>query len=578
MGTKFRGKDCKCPFHEDGHASAFIKQSGTTGHWYFCCKGCDVRHDVFSVRAHLNKTTVADELRKVGNNEFLRSADPPPRVFNTVEQIEEHIKSWATCERIEGVYKYTTPATGIPQLVVIRWWDSQEKRKKFTQCSKTPGGYWMKGIIGDNPIYNRRRIETAQTVVVVEGEKKVHALHELGIVATTSPGGALNGGKADWSPLAGKTCILWPDNDDPTEDHPEGKGAAHMREVQRILCTLNPPAKMMWLNTAELDLPAKGDCVDLIERLRATYSVKETAALVEETLSNAEPIGIMGEFLKEMDAIMGGKRRAIPLPWSTTTEFSRALMPGKVTCVCGDGGAGKSLFLSQCIVDWTQAGMAKVCVYHLEDDRNYHMLRSLAQLAGEARMTDPDWVEQNPEAAKRYVGEYSKTLEEVGARIFEAPDDQVSLEMLSVWVEARAKEGYEVIGIDPITAAESSARPWVEDLKFITRCKVICRRYGCRVIFITHPRTGAKSGKANHNDMAGGAAYPRFSHTVFWLERNDAEDEFSVFDGNLTSFMRPNRTLLIAKARNGPGAGRRMAFTFDPNNLRYYELGSVQKS
>ncbi len=568
-GAKFKGKTCKCIFHADGNASAGIFEKN--GHWFFKCHGCGVAHDIFSLRAALNKSTVGDELQKVGGNAvWVKGNEKPTEVFKTIEQIA------ARFSNVEAVYKYTHPQSGIVELATIRWRDERHK-KHFIQVTPTPGGYWMKGVELDNPIYNRTRVAAAECVVVVEGEKCVHALTDLGIVATTSPGGALKGGQADWSPLAGKNCILWPDADEPEGDWIKGKGDEHMRQVQKILLSLNPPARVFWVDPTALELTDGQDVADLIERYKGQFSPAETTALVEEILADAEPVGIMGEFIKEVDAIIAGERRVIELPWRFTSKSSRALMPGKVTCICGDGGSGKSLWVGQCLVVWQQLLNVKACIYHLEDDRNYHMLRTLAQLAWESQVTDAEWVERNGQAMRDLVAANQSDLEVIGSRIFEAPDEQTSLDMLAKWVESRAKEGYQVIIIDPVTAAEAAARPWIEDLKFITRCKVVCRRYGCRVIFVTHPRTGAKAGKSNHNDMAGGAAYPRFAHTVFWLERNDAENEVAVYDGQMTQYLKPNRILNIAKARNGPGAGRRVAFNFNAKTLCYEELGMIER-
>lgn len=54
-----------------------------------------------------------------------------------------------------------------------------------------------------------------KVIWIVEGEQKVDALNKLGLVATTSSGGAASAGAADWEPLRGRTVIIWRDNDDP---------------------------------------------------------------------------------------------------------------------------------------------------------------------------------------------------------------------------------------------------------------------------------------------------------------------------------------------------------------------------
>ena len=62
---------------------------------------------------------------------------------------------------------------------------------------------------GRKPLHNLDKIAAAEgvTVFIVEGEKAADALTKRGAVATTS-GGADSAGRADWSPLAGRTVIL----------------------------------------------------------------------------------------------------------------------------------------------------------------------------------------------------------------------------------------------------------------------------------------------------------------------------------------------------------------------------------
>ncbi|MGL5632653.1 MAG: hypothetical protein ACRDD3_09845, partial [Azovibrio sp.] len=66
------------------------------------------------------------------------------------------------------------------------------------------------------PLYHQPGLVEAEQVVLVEGEKCAQALIDVGVVATT----AMNGAnapveKTDWSPLAGKTVLIWPDKDTP---------------------------------------------------------------------------------------------------------------------------------------------------------------------------------------------------------------------------------------------------------------------------------------------------------------------------------------------------------------------------
>lgn len=568
-GARFRGNTCRCIFHDDKSPSAgvYVDNILSQGVWRFKCQACGAGGDIFDIRARLNKTTAEDELQR----EAMRNAPPPPiapapapETFPTLDAIV------AKFANTEAVYRYTDPNTGTVDMAVIRWRDGSGK-KRFTQASPAPGGEWWMKAPAIRPIYNRKRVNASQFVVVVEGEKCVHALHSVGIVATTSPQGAKSANLADWSPLAGKHVTLWQDNDD--------AGTEFITTVQRKLQELNPPPIMAKVVHEALELPDHGDVADFIERYKG-WQPDEIRAAVQDVLDDARPIGVFGDYSHEMEAIIAGKRKALPFPWKLLTRAGRALMPGTVTCFFGQGGATKTLFLSEAIVEWTQAGI-RACVFHLEDDRNYHVRRAHAQLASNSHLCDNDWVEANAPEVRDSNTHYRDMLEEIGRCIWDAPDEDVSHEMLVGWVEERAKAGFDIIVIDPVTAVQSKGKPWVEDQQFVFRVKSIARRYGTRVILVTHPRkSGQKPAPMGMDDMAGGAAYQRFSHTVLLIEKNDKEEEMSVrtHPNAPPERLIPNRIMRIAKARNGPGAGKRIAYEFDGDTLRFRELGLVEKS
>lgn len=85
-------------------------------------------------------------------------------------------------------------------------------------CFKTIEGRqkWVAGAPDLRPLYRLPDIALSQTVVLCEGEGCADALVALGIPATSAMQGANAPiDKTDWSPLAGKTVIVWPDNDAP---------------------------------------------------------------------------------------------------------------------------------------------------------------------------------------------------------------------------------------------------------------------------------------------------------------------------------------------------------------------------
>lgn len=77
-----------------------------------------------------------------------------------------------------------------------------------------------KALPKPRPLYNLPSLAAAPSdapVLLVEGEKTADAAQVLfpHCAALTWSGGANAVGKADWSPLAGRTVTIWPDNDEP---------------------------------------------------------------------------------------------------------------------------------------------------------------------------------------------------------------------------------------------------------------------------------------------------------------------------------------------------------------------------
>ena len=107
------------------------------------------------------------------------------------------------------------------------------------------------------PLYALHRIASNSDVVVwiVEGEQKADALNKLGLIATTS-GGAMSATIADWEPLRGHACVIWPDNDDP--------GKRYAGEVARVLHGMG--CKLACVDVEKLGL---GSGEDVIEWLAA---------------------------------------------------------------------------------------------------------------------------------------------------------------------------------------------------------------------------------------------------------------------------------------------------------------------
>ena len=92
------------------------------------------------------------------------------------------------------------------------------------------------------PLYNQPGIAGAAQVVLVEGEKCAQALIDAGISATTAMHGAnAPVEKTDWSPLAGKAVLIWPDRDKPGWEYATLAAQAILSAGAKTCHILYPP-------------------------------------------------------------------------------------------------------------------------------------------------------------------------------------------------------------------------------------------------------------------------------------------------------------------------------------------------
>ena len=138
------------------------------------------------------------------------------------------------------------------------------------------GGKWIKPFYYDGNCYRLGEPPTTKdpnykkplyhlplldnTVYIVEGEKCVHSLIDIGLTATTT-GGATSINQCDLTPLQGKRCIVWRDNDKSGQDW--------QANLLQALTALDIAHDVIDVDKVQLPtgepMPAKGDCYDLVQ-------------------------------------------------------------------------------------------------------------------------------------------------------------------------------------------------------------------------------------------------------------------------------------------------------------------------
>lgn len=215
----------RCPVHDDRRASLSVSEGRNGGVLLYCHARCETD----AIVAALGLT--------------MRDLMPSDRPALRVERSD-----------IKEVYDYVDEAGALLFQVCRKW-----TKDGFPQRQPDPArpGDWIWNTKGVRKVvYHLPQLlvglEAKRMIFVVEGEKDVHTLEAMGLVATTNPGGALKW-RAEFAPLfAGARVTILPDNDE--------KGRAHADQVARSLGPVVAELKVVPLP----DLGEKGDVSDWV--------------------------------------------------------------------------------------------------------------------------------------------------------------------------------------------------------------------------------------------------------------------------------------------------------------------------
>ena len=235
-------------------------------------------------------------------------------------------------EIAKTTYEYRDPATGNCRYRKTRR-EYPGGTKKFFFDQKGRGGSPAL-LYGGERLANLRE---GQTVWIVEGEKKVERLRELGAVAVSGDAGA----QSRWLPehaklLSGLSVILWPDSDEPGETYIAHAAAAiratdHGADI-RVVRPFGPP------NSAK-GKSAKGkDVCDWQGDAQTLAELAASAQPYEQIQEQAR--ALFSHIINPVDW------EGVPVPerkWTVHAYIPHAT----VTLLTGDGGQGKSLLALQ---------------------------------------------------------------------------------------------------------------------------------------------------------------------------------------------------------------------------------------
>lgn len=162
--------------------------------------------------------------------------------------------------------------------------------------------------------------DPAELVLIVEGEWCVDHLHKLGLVATTS-GSCTSASGADWAPLRGRHCLLWPDHDKAGADYADAVAA----KLLALGCAVEV------VDVEALALPDKGDAVN--------WLVLHPDAVAADVLALPR---LAAPMLTESSApsVFANAPEPLPSPLPSVPAFSAAWLPASVRDWCVDTADG----------------------------------------------------------------------------------------------------------------------------------------------------------------------------------------------------------------------------------------------
>ena len=228
-----------CPFHKDTSPSFTVNDDKG----FFKCFACQAYGDVFDYLRIAHSMSIFDA------KDYLSGTSTPSKMTAVTQQaIIPQKDVWVQLPIAESKPESLNhPRYGKPVMFwvyrtlegkvigyVCRW--NLRKGKQvlpFCQCTNTETGeiaWRWKSFAKPRPLYGMERLTKIHApVIITEGEKSAEAARVLYpfVISITWPGGSNAVKYANWNPLANRSVILFPDNDD--------AGFKAMKEVEAIL-------------------------------------------------------------------------------------------------------------------------------------------------------------------------------------------------------------------------------------------------------------------------------------------------------------------------------------------------------
>ncbi|MDE6502248.1 MAG: hypothetical protein K2L10_09205, partial [Ruminococcus sp.] len=266
---KSKGKDQYiCPLCNSGTGAngtgAFTYYPDTNSYYCFVC---GANGDIFTLHAQLNNLSL--------DNDFPQIIDDLEKKFNILSTYSES-KPEAWVKLRTHVYQ-SINHDNIATKTIYRKPDGS----KTAIWHRYEGSTLVKGLNGlKMPLYHVHNLtDNTKPVFIVEGEKDVETMEQLGYIATTSPNGASAKWKTEYTPLFRDfDVIILADNDE--------VGLKSATATAESVITVARSVKLVPSQALYASLKPKGDISDIVECIGSEMATQ----LIETVLNSNEYI------------------------------------------------------------------------------------------------------------------------------------------------------------------------------------------------------------------------------------------------------------------------------------------------
>ena len=373
---------------------------------------------------------------------------------------------------------------GVLEYQVIRT-DFSDGSKTFRQQRPDGKGGWIKNLKDVRRIpYNLPEVlhRKDRWVWVVEGEKCVEKLREIGILATTNNGGSGNWTEEHSEWLKDRKVIVVPDNDE--------AGQKHAAKVVNSLLSVAHEVRVLDLSK---ELPNKGDIVDWLD---SGKTKEQLAALVRKTEKVEEQFPDPGVIEQEPPPTfpilsLSDLQAMPPVQFLVDGLFTRhgfAVMYGSPGC----GKTFVALDVALCVAsgkDWHGRAVKQGAVLYIAGEG----------VGGLGKRTKA-WIEHNYPSANNLPlfilptsVNFASTgdVEKLTSTIHKLQEDKgVEFSLIVVDTVARA-----LLGADENSATDIG--------KFVKACDRLKDEYGCALLGIHHSGKDATKGMRGSSALLG---------------------------------------------------------------------------